>query len=240
MKKLRLLAILLLSVIIMASCSDASSSGDNDTDGTKKPSATQETTPASDETSGGGTIGNLTVEALRNYPASPESDFEWEDSGDGVRLRDYVGDDAVVVVPNTLGGKPVNEVGGGFLDFVEGVVGIMLPDTVKALPQYAFLRCADLQIIIAEGVEELGYESVTQCRALKTLILSENLSVIKQHALLGCSALESLYVPPSVTEIVEPYKGSAFDMCNKLTVCGEAGSYIEQYCKDAGIPFKVK
>ena len=240
MKKLRLLAILLLSVVIMASCSDASSLGGNDTDGTKKPSATQETTPASDETSGGGTITSLTVEALRNYPTSPESDFEWEVAGEGVRLDNYVGKSAIIVLPDTVEGKPVTAIDGGIFNSTEWLVGIVIPNTVKALPEHAFFGCDNLQIIIAEGVEELGYDCITQCHALKTLILSENLRVIKQQALFGCWELESLYVPPTVTEIVEPYKGSAFARCKKLTICGEAGSYIEQYCKDAGIPFKVK
>jgi predicted kinase len=58
---------------------------------------------------------------------------------------------------------------------------------------------------------------------------------IGSEAFARCALLNEVTVPVNTTEISD----NAFEDCKRLTICGAAGSYAEQYAKDRNIPFKA-
>ena len=62
------------------------------------------------------------------------------------------------------------------------------------------------------------------------------LTSIESDAFTNCQALTSITIPESVKEI--GYR--VFYFCKKLTISCPAGSYIEEYAKENGIPYVTK
>ena len=83
--------------------------------------------------------------------ANPESDFEYFINGDIAYLTNYVGTAERVVVPATLGGKPVERIHSFGAN--KNVVSVTLPDTVRVIGQYAFVNCSSLsEVHLPEGL----------------------------------------------------------------------------------------
>ena len=72
------------------------------------------------------------------------------------------------------------------------------------------------------------------CMSLKEIRRSEGLIHIGSHAFYNCKALEKVYIPKTVGEIGE----DCFEGCSEeMMIVGEAGSFAENYAKEAGIRF---
>lgn len=147
-----------------------------------------------------------------------EGDWLYQESGGGIRVLGYYGAESEVVVPSSLGGKPVTSLGAAFnVRFPlnsslsgDQIKKVSIPDTVTEIGDYAFYGC---------------YE-------LKTLELPASLQRIGSCAFHGI-AVKELDVPAGVTSI-------ASDACSarqslKLRVV--YGTAAEQYAKDMGFSY---
>lgn len=139
------------------------------------------------------------------------------------------------------------------------LVDVVIPDTVLSIGRYAFRDCDSLsQIQIPEGVGRVSYSAfartaVTQmevpgtveemddwlfyrCDALETVVIHEGVRSIGDLCFAGCGALQSVTIPASVTEIGE----DVFKDCPaELVICGQAGSYAEQFAGEQGLRFQA-
>ncbi len=111
-------------------------------------------------------------------------------------------------------------------------------------------------VIIPSGVETIGEQAFSGCKAIENIKLPDNLKTIKksafsgneniseieipsgtksigENAFGGCTKLTGITIPKSVTEIGD----KAFDKCTSLTIYGYTGSYAETYANKNNIPF---
>lgn len=80
-------------------------------------------------------------------------------------------------------------------------------------------------INIPDTVTTLGEDAIFYCYCVKTLEIPSSVTTLEKYALPG--NLESVYIPPSVTQIdVIQY------LPNTCTIYGESGSYIEEWAED--------
>lgn len=183
--------------------------------------------------------GELTEKDVRNHKVAKESDFEYDNTAGGVRIWKYTGSDTIVVIPETINGEQVVEIGGLVFANDSNVRGVLIPSGVKRIAQL-FTNNDDLEVVISENVEEVGYNTFNNCRSLHTVILGDKLTEIGENAFSGCDKLEELYISPSVTQIDEVASNTAFFWCDSLTIVGEKGSFIESFCAERNIPFRAK
>lgn len=185
--------------------------------------------------------GELTEEALRNYKVAPESDFEYswdiDAEGGGISINGYLGNDTVVVIPETIDGQPVTAV--SCWDFANDspVRGVYCPPSVQRIG--AFGNNKTLEIVICEGVEVIEESAFLNCGKLHTVVLGDNLKELGDVAFYNCKSLTELYIAPSLTEITEEIYYYVFYRCDNLTIKGKAGSYIESVCAEQEIPFEA-
>lgn len=116
----------------------------------------------------------------------------WQPCGDGARILRVLGDSPCPVLPGTVAGRPVTELGpycfaaravtGGSLwpaesadthevtgDFLEEAV---LPDSVRVLHSAVFYNCHRLRRVeVGPHLESLGSDLFTNCKALRTFAL---------------------------------------------------------------------
>lgn len=88
-------------------------------------------------------------------------------------------------------------------------------------------------------VNDDGTATITKYNGNDALLVIPNeidghtVTEIRWDAFSGCTSLINVVIPDSVTYIGE----SAFDKCDKLTIYGYSGSYVQTYADSNNIPF---
>lgn len=218
------------------------SSTPNNDDATQTPQGGGDHSAAVEETdSGNGDAytGDVTESVVRNYQVASESDFEYNRVQGGIRVTEYLGNDTIVVIPETIEGEPVVEVGGLMFANDSSVRGVLVPSGVTELTQ-VFTNNGNLEVVICEHVQSVGYNTFNSCIALHTVVLGDELNNVGENSFSNCRMLKELYISPSVTQMDDVAAATAFLLCDSLTIIGESGSYIESFCAEQGIPFQAK
>lgn len=237
MKKLLALAIAAMMVVMMCGCAGKDDKGNTgvNNDGTGTVSSSDSAADSAETD-----VSVVTEERLRSHKTSPVSDFEYEIKGDEAEIIRYKGNDAIVVVPDTIEGKKVTKLSWTFATTYSTqcyVKGVYIPNSVKELV-YAFGNNQYIQMVICEGVETLSGSCFLGCKSLRKIFFTDSLSEVDCLSIGVCPELEEMYIGPNVKQI-EVLDGSAFicSSCPKLTIKGKSGSFIESYAKSEGINF---
>ena len=153
---------------------------------------------------------------------------------DGAIEPDPAGD---LVIPATLGGKPVSEIGewafhgcanitsatipdgvtriGDFaFYYCDGLTSVTIPSSVKSIGESAFSECSGLKsVTILNGLTSIGYSAFYECSGLKSVTIPSSVKDIGDFAFYYCTGLESATIGNGVTNVGE----SAFAFCHGLT-----------------------
>lgn len=70
---------------------------------------------------------------------------------------------------------------------------VILPQTLYYIDSYAFYGCANLEeVVIPDGVTNVGYESFRECRKLTTINFPSSITSIEGWLFYGCTSLKSV------------------------------------------------
>ena len=115
----------------------------------------------------------------------------------------------------------------------EEVKDLVIPNSVKSIGNYAFLRCSGLtSVTIPNSVTSIGSHAFSSCSGLTSFTIPNSVTSIGYGAFDGCSGLTSVSIPNSVTSIGD----LAFSGCSGLTNVSignsvtSIGDYAFQYC----------
>ena len=106
-----------------------------------------------------------------------------------------------------------------------------IPDYITTIGGYAFYGNPSENLIIPEGIREIGDYAFNWCYNLKSLILPSTVERIGKFAFSKCSKLEELTIPESVRFIGE----SAFNWmsrCKAITFEGLIPPVIDESTED--------
>lgn len=105
---------------------------------------------------------------------------------------------------------------GGFLDHLNNVKKIILPESLEILSEGAFNNCQNLEeIYMHEYVTDILWSAFAYCYKLKEVNLPDSVEFIAQTAFYECYALEKVNI--SKNSNLEIIGLEAFRACNKLT-----------------------
>lgn len=107
---------------------------------------------------------------------TPETDFTYKVSGTSVSITKYNGNDTIVVIPETIGGKKVTSIAAN-----------------------AFVNKKLETLVLGKNIHSVLSGAFTKCQALSTLYISDMITSMKDDSFSGCSKLSKLYVN-AVTE----------------------------------------
>jgi hypothetical protein len=152
-------------------------------------------------------------------------DFKWAlISNGGVTITGYNGIGGDIVVPASIDGLPVTEI--GYLAFYNrAVTAARLPSTIVKIADFAFYRCPLTYANVPAGVRSIGKEAFARCSPLTSIDVEADNPSYSAHdgmlftkdmgTLLQCPAgkPDAVDLPDNVTEIA-PF---AFEGCSKIT-----------------------
>ena len=229
---------ILLAVMMLLSVVGCTTEGNNNSDSTET-NETPSTNTGNNNTNDDQTITTVTESVVRSHKVADDSLFTYSDVAGGVRITAYKGTDDIVVIPNELSGKSVVAVDALLFGNNSKVRGVLLPESVTELIG-TFTNNTSIEVVICEGVEIVGDNTFNSCTSLHTVILGDKLKELGNSAFFSCTKLKELYIAPSLTEINSDYATTVFFWCDELTIYGVSGSYIEGFCSNNNIAFKVK
>lgn len=137
------------------------------------------------------------------------------------------GASGALVVPSTLGGRPVRRIGDyAFSSLGTNLTAITLPKGVTDIGEEAFAGCRGLtEVVVPPGVTNLAFGAFRDCSSLTKVTLPRKLVRLGGFAFQGCTALKSLMIPSGVNRI----GWAAFFGCSNLktiTFNGNAPSTV--------------
>jgi hypothetical protein len=148
--------------------------------------------------------------------ATPADEFsvEMAEDGDGVVIKEYLGNRAKVKIPGTIEGIPVREIGEDAFWGNERLTSVTIPEGVKSIDFRAFAKCSSLASVIIPGsVTSIGSFAFADCSSLTSVTIPKGVTSIYSSTFAKCSSLASVIIPESVTFIGD----SVFFMCSSLT-----------------------
>lgn len=147
-------------------------------------------------------------------PRYSSGDWVYTVQPDGsVRLENYTGASAQVIIPGMLDGRMVSSVG------------------------VCFARNGTItHVTLPEGMAEVAPMAFYDCAALENIRLPGSLTRIGQNAFTRCDSLREIYVPASVTEIGD---FSFEPTSSAVTLHVTPGSYAETYAKENKLPHQL-
>jgi len=132
--------------------------------------------------------------------------------GEGVVIRDYLGNATELTIPATLAGMPVHEIGNGAFAGNSIITSITIPEGVKRIGNYAakdrrkyqgvFANCINLKsITLPEGLIVISAQAFSGCESLPEITIPSSVRVIGHLAFRNCIALTSIDLPESIVKI---------------------------------------
>lgn len=121
---------------------------------------------------------------------------------------------ANVVIPETIEGYPVTELGSQAFYYASAITSVIIPDSVTTIGKWAFYYCSSLMsIIIPDNVTTIEEKAFYHCKSLTSATIGDSVTTIGNNAFYNCISLSSVTIGSSVTTIGD----WAFYYCYSLT-----------------------
>ena len=104
---------------------------------------------------------DITMDDLKNHEETPGEDFKYRDKSNGEAvIKEYTGDDPIVVIPNEIDGKKVVDFGKIFTNDKD-IVAVKVGDNVEEIADGAFTNCDNLKyVILGKNVKKFNDNNV--------------------------------------------------------------------------------
>ena len=90
-----------------------------------------------------------------------------------------------------------------YLEYRSNTNDIVIPEGVTEIGDEAFWGCKSLKnITIPEGVTEIGERAFWDCESLKNITIPEGVTEIGDEAFWNCESLKNITIPEGVTKNV--------------------------------------
>ncbi len=177
----------------------------------------------------------ITLEDVENAPVSSESYFEVVEVEGGVSIDEYTGNDEIVVIPDSIGGKTVISLGEGVFAYNDFIKAIKLSDNIETICEESCMGMEKLEIFVAgSNLKKIEKYAISCCDLLSIVNLNENLETIELGGISSNSNLKELFVPSSV---INP-EGILMSPNTKI-ICND-GSKVIEHAEHFGFAYEIR
>ena len=177
---------------------------------------------------------DITMDDLKNHEETPAEDFKYRDKSNGEAvIKEYTGDDPIVVIPNEIDGKKVVDFGKIFTNN-KNIVAVKIGDNIDKIEHGAFTNCENLKyIVLGSNVKTFEY-GVVGGKKLEHIELNDGLEEFGTGSTTMGIALGNeidIEIPDSVTNLC---------FWGAKTVIVKEGSSAESYAKENNMDYRVE
>ena len=142
--------------------------------------------------------------------------YTYESAGTGkVKLTGYTGHDQKLVIPDTIDGKAVTEIGDGCFSGNAWPKRVTVPEGVIRLGNYSFESCSLIQkVFLPDSLETIGEGAFSGCGSLVLADMNEGITSIGDGAFLACLDLSQVVLPASLRSLGK----YSFALCESLSL----------------------
>ena len=177
---------------------------------------------------------DITMDDLENHEETPAEDFKYRDkSNEEAVIKEYTGDDPIVVIPNEIDGKKVVDFGKIFTNDKD-IVAVKVGDNVEEIADGAFTNCDNLKyVILGKNVKKFNDNNVGG-KKLEALELNDGLEE------LGTGSSTTGVIVMGDIDVKIPESVKKMDFACKKAMIVKAGSYAESYAKENNMDYRVE
>ena len=242
MKKRLLVLGLAFTMFAATACGTSSDDGNK----TSKADKTVTATPNSDKTSetqknddkkddakeSYKSADDITMDDLKNHEETPGEDFKYRDKSNGEAvIKEYTGDDPIVVIPNEIDGKKVVDFGKTFTNNKD-IIAIKIGDNIEEVAEGALTNCDNLKYIVFGKNVKTIEDGLLGGKKFEQVEFNDGIEQIgsSKNGLILLNSIE-VKIPESVKEMYL-YKAK--------TLIVKSGSYAESYAKENNMDYRVE
>ena len=161
-------------------------------------------------------------------PATPikiVDGYTYSDAGDGgIKLTGYTGQDTKLVIPDTLDGKKVTEIGDGCFSGNPWPERVYVPEGVVKIGDFGFECCSHMEkIYLPDSLREVGNGAFSGCGVLKLADFSDGVTSIGDGAFMACRNMTQISLPADLQQLGK----FAFAFCNDLSDVSFRGNKLK-------------
>ena len=177
---------------------------------------------------------DITMDDLENHEETLAEDFKYRDKSNGEAvIKEYTGDDPIVVIPNEIDGKKVVDFGKIFTNDKD-IVAVKVGDNVEEIADGAFTNCDNLKyVILGKNVKKFNDNNVGG-KKLEALELNDGLEE------LGTGSSTTGVIVMGDIDVKIPESVKKMDFACKKAMIVKAGSYAESYAKENNMDYRVE
>ncbi len=140
--------------------------------------------------------------------------LKYEYDNGAVVITDCTQTSGSVVIPETINGYPVKEIGYKAFEKCTELTSVTIPSGVRSIGVYAFSYCKGLKsLTLPSSVTWIGEGAFHFCEGLESFVIPSGVSTIEDDVFYGCSRLKSITIPNGVRSI----GGQSFYGCKSLS-----------------------
>jgi Flp pilus assembly protein TadD len=152
--------------------------------------------------------------------AEPASSFRYDlnEAGDGIVILEYIGSNRRLVIPQTIEGYTVKQIGNWDRPIAPSsrikLVSVVIPEGVRVISVSAFYGQRELtNVTLPSTLEEIGMEAFCACYNLRTIRIPDSVKKIGRSAFMSNINLTDANIPSGIKEIGV----LAFNSCSRLS-----------------------
>ena len=179
---------------------------------------------------------DITMDDLKNHEETPAEDFKYRDKSNGEAvIKEYTGDDPIVVIPNEIDGKKVVDFGKAFTNNKD-IIAIKIGDNIEEVAEGALTNCDNLKYIVFGKNVKVINDGLLGGSKIEQIEFNDGLEKLGSNVSgVGLKSKIDVSIPESVTEMT--FRGAK-------TLIVKSGSYAESYAKEyadkLGMAYKVE
>ena len=179
---------------------------------------------------------DITMDDLKNHEETPADDFKYRDKSNGEAvIKEYTGDDPIVVIPNEIDGKKVVDCGKTFTNNKD-IIAIKIGDNIEEVAEGALTNCDNLKYIVFGKNVKVINDGLLGGSKIEQIEFNDGLEKLGSNVYgVGLKSKIDVSIPESVTEMT--FRGAK-------TLIVKSGSYAESYAKEyadkLGMAYKVE
>ena len=168
-----------------------------------------------------------------------KDEYVYEVKGRGIIIKDYIGKEKQITIPDTIDDKPVTKIASEAFEG-KNLLEVNMPDTIKEVGKYAFASNMYMtNIKLSASLKYISEGMLAFCGKLKELDVPPSVKSIGKNSF-DYVKLRKIIIPASVQKISNKIFGTKLEENKFTTFIVEKESFAEQFLssKDLNIEYK--